>query len=58
MTKDEDFVTLRLAKSEGPTVLWVRLGNSRRATLLDALGTILPAVIQSLENGELLIEIV
>ncbi len=58
VTKDEDFVTLRHAKSEGPAVLWIRLGNSRRAALLAALGTILPAAIEALENGELLIEIV
>ena len=56
--KDEDFVTLRLVKSEGPAILWVRLGNARRAALLVALGAILPVVVEALESGETLVEIV
>jgi len=58
VTKDEDFVTLRLANSEGPAILWIRLGNTRRAVMLVALEPLLPAVIEALERGEPLVEIV
>ncbi len=58
VTKDEDFVTLRLTHSDGPAILWIRLGNTRRAALLAALDPLMPKFIEALERGETLIEIV
>jgi predicted nuclease of predicted toxin-antitoxin system len=58
VTKDEDFVTLRLARTQGPAILWIRLGNTRRSALLAALEPLMPALIEALQRGETLIEIV
>ena len=58
VTKDEDFVTLRLTGTGGPAILWIRLGNTRKSALLAALEPLLPAIIEALERGESLVEIV
>jgi predicted nuclease of predicted toxin-antitoxin system len=57
VTKDEDFAIRRLL-AEGPVVVWLRLGNSRRAALLARVEAELPAIVAALERGETLIEIV
>jgi predicted nuclease of predicted toxin-antitoxin system len=57
VTKDEDFAIRRLL-AEGPAVVWLRLGNSRRAALFARVGAELPAIVAGLERGETLIEIV
>jgi predicted nuclease of predicted toxin-antitoxin system len=58
ITKDEDFQIL--ANRQGsipPQVVWVRLGNCRKATLLDRFSRILPALRDLLETGNAVIEI-
>ena len=58
ITKDEDFQIL--ANRQGsipPQVVWVRLGNCRKATLLDRFSRILPALRDLLEAGNAVIEI-
>jgi len=57
VTKDEDFAIRRLL-AEGPAVVWLRLGNTRRAALLARVEAELPAIVAALERGETLIEIV
>lgn len=57
VTKDEDFVILRLAHGQGPAIVWVRLGNTRRLALLASMETLMPMMIEALERGETLIEI-
>jgi predicted nuclease of predicted toxin-antitoxin system len=57
VTKDEDFAIRRLLV-EGPAVVWLRLGNSRRAALLARVEAELPAIVAALERGETLIELV
>jgi predicted nuclease of predicted toxin-antitoxin system len=57
VTKDEDFVTLRALQSEGPSVVWVRVGNSTRDTLIGAISSALPAIIGALERGETIVEV-
>ena len=34
VTKDQDFAMARAAASEGPAVIWVRLGNTDNETLI------------------------
>jgi predicted nuclease of predicted toxin-antitoxin system len=58
VTKDGDFATRRALASEGPTVVWIRLGNTRRRELLSWFTSRLPAVLEALARGESLIEIV
>ena len=56
MTKDEDFAVHRILH-DGPSVVWVRIGNTRRAELLRRFDAELPKVIAALERGETLIEL-
>ena len=56
VTKDEDFAVRRVLK-EGPAVIWVRVGNTRRVELLRRIETDFSAVVAALERGETLVEI-
>lgn len=56
ISKDEDFVNMFLHK---PTagLLWVRVGNCRRAFLLDMFQRVWPRIIERLENDDWFVEI-
>jgi predicted nuclease of predicted toxin-antitoxin system len=57
MTKDEDFAVRRVRESEGPTIIWLRIGNCSRAALARWLLP-LPGSIEALVGaGENLIEV-
>ena len=56
MTKDEDFAVHQLLH-DGPSIVWVRIGNTRRAELLRRFDAELPAIISALERGERLVEL-
>jgi predicted nuclease of predicted toxin-antitoxin system len=58
ITKDEDFARLRIMEADGPAIVWLRLPNSRRNTLLASFEIILPDILTALERGETLVEIV
>ncbi len=55
-TKDEDFAVWRVLNG-GPPVVWLRLGNTRRAPLLVRVAAELPAILAALERGDTLIEV-
>ena len=58
VTKDEDFQIL--ANRQGsipPQVVWVRLGNCRKAALLDSFSKIIPSLRDLLATGNTVIEI-
>ena len=57
VTKDEDFAVRRLLQP-GPSVVWLRLGNSRRRALLARVEAELPAIVLALDRGETLVEVV
>lgn len=58
VTKDEDFQALAIRQgSVPPQVVWVRLGNCRKAALLSAFAKILPALREMLAGGDAVIEI-
>jgi predicted nuclease of predicted toxin-antitoxin system len=52
ISKDADFVTLRALRPTGPPIVWIRLGNVRRAELLTKFERALPSVISQIEGGE------
>jgi predicted nuclease of predicted toxin-antitoxin system len=56
VTKDEDFAVRRVLE-EGPAVVWVRTGNTRRAELLRRIEFDFSAIVAALERGETLVEI-
>ena len=57
VTKDEDFSRQAAQPSAAIQVVWVRLGNCRKPTLLAVFETLLPSLVAALEAGERLIEI-
>ena len=57
ITKDQDFFALRTLDPLGPSVVWIRVGNTTRRALLDHLVPVWPAVIAALEQGETLVEV-
>jgi predicted nuclease of predicted toxin-antitoxin system len=57
VTKDEDFAVRRLLMG-GPSVVWLRLGNTRRVALLARVEAEVPAIVAALERGETLVEVV
>jgi predicted nuclease of predicted toxin-antitoxin system len=57
VSKDADFVTLASVEEQGPPVIWIRLGNTRRRELLDWFSPLFPKILALLEQGERLIEI-
>jgi predicted nuclease of predicted toxin-antitoxin system len=57
ITKDQDFARRRSLTIHGPSVVWIRLGNTRRAALLAHLERVWPQLEAALERGEPIVEI-
>jgi predicted nuclease of predicted toxin-antitoxin system len=57
ITKDEDFAQLKALAAAGPTVIWIRVPNTRRRDLLAWFAAVLPAVLSAVGRGETLIEL-
>jgi predicted nuclease of predicted toxin-antitoxin system len=58
LTKDEDFsIWLGMSDSSHPRVVWLRMGNIRKAELLRWFKDLLPHILSALENGERLVEV-
>jgi predicted nuclease of predicted toxin-antitoxin system len=57
VSKDEDF--LHLANRPGDTgkLLWVRIGNCRKLTLLQAFEREMPEIVRAFEEGVRVVEI-
>ncbi|MEI9924193.1 MAG: DUF5615 family PIN-like protein [Bradyrhizobium sp.] len=58
VTKDRDFPVRRAASNDGPTVLWVRVGNISNRRLIELALQALPAIIEAIERNEILIEFI
>jgi predicted nuclease of predicted toxin-antitoxin system len=58
VTKDRDFSLLRAARSTGPSILWIRMGNSDNRTLIDQILRALPKIMAALQRGETVIELI
>ena len=57
VTKDEDFPRRLQQSKSGPTILWLRIGNTSRRALLQWFESLIPQIVQMVENGERLIEL-
>jgi predicted nuclease of predicted toxin-antitoxin system len=57
VSKDEDFLHLATLDSDGPTLIWVRLGNCRKVALLAAFEGILPTLLEAVRSGQRIIEV-
>ncbi len=58
VTKDEDFAQRKSLTYVGPTVIWIRLPNTRRRKMLVWFEAALPDILAALERGETLVEMV
>lgn len=58
LTKDEDFASLITLQPDGPAIVWIRIGNTGRQALLQWFEPLLPAIVEALDRGEKLIEVV
>lgn len=57
VTKDEDFSRQAILPGVAIQVVWVRIGNCRKAALLAAFESLLPSIVTALEAGDRLVEI-
>jgi predicted nuclease of predicted toxin-antitoxin system len=57
ITKDEDFSRRAPQPDVSVQVVWVRLGNCRKAALFSAFDSVLPQLLAALEAGNKLVEI-
>jgi len=57
ISKDEDFAILRARQSVPPAVVWLRVGNTTRRSLLTWMPRCFPEVMRALQAGELLVEV-
>jgi predicted nuclease of predicted toxin-antitoxin system len=58
ITKDEDFAQRKILTGSGPSVVWIRLPNTRRLELLAWFERMLPDILLALERGETLVEVI
>ena len=56
ITKDDDFVVHQVLEG-GPAVVWIRIGNTRKAELLGRIETDYAIIVVALERGETLVEL-
>ena len=56
ISKDDDFVTL-YSQTPSASLLWVRIGNCRRAFLLNVFRDHWPRIIAKFERGEKFVEL-
>jgi predicted nuclease of predicted toxin-antitoxin system len=57
ITKDEDFVDRFRRQSNGPAIVWLRIGNASSKALLLWVLPLLPALAQRIQAGDKLIEL-
>ncbi|MEJ7831763.1 MAG: DUF5615 family PIN-like protein [Nocardioides sp.] len=57
VTKDEDFADMVATGREAPAVLWVRVGNTRRAVLLAWFEPLIDQIVDMVHSGDRLIEL-
>lgn len=58
VTKDSDFPLRRTARSNGPAILWVRVGNITNRKLIELVLRALPAIIDAIARDEAVIEFI
>ena len=57
MTKDEDFANMLATGVDAPAVVWIRVGNTRRASLLAWFEPLIEQIVTMVEAGDRLIEL-
>lgn len=57
VTKDDDFANMIATGVDAPTVVWIRVGNTRRASLLAWFEPLIEQIVTMVEAGDRLIEL-
>ncbi len=57
ITKDEDFPHRLRQSTTAPIIVWLRIGNTSRKSLLQWFQPLIPKIIELIERGEKLIEV-
>lgn len=57
VSKDSDFAVMHANSSDGPQLIWLRMGNVTNEALTSALMTALPEIVSAFEAGEKLVEL-
>ena len=57
VTKDEDFADMVATGGKSPVVVWVRVGNTRRAELLTWFDPLIDDIVRMIGDGQVLIEL-
>ncbi|HXV01836.1 MAG TPA: DUF5615 family PIN-like protein [Caulobacteraceae bacterium] len=57
VSKDEDFTQRKALVGGGPSLIWIRLPNTRRRELIARFERDWPDILAALERGETLIEL-
>jgi len=57
ITKDEDFIRLRSLRSDGPAIVWVRIGNTTRPALLRIFRVNFRKIVAALAAGDAVVEL-
>jgi predicted nuclease of predicted toxin-antitoxin system len=57
MTKDKDFVDLLYRHGPPPQVIWITAGNTSNDAMKKILSSALPAALEILRKGEVLVEV-
>ena len=57
LTKDEDFVQLCLNSKVGPSVIWLRIGNTANDHLVHHLIPRMNEIARAIDGGERLVEV-
>lgn len=57
VTKDEDFSIMFAMRGEAPAVVWIRIGNTRKAALLTWFEPLIDRIVELVESGQTLIEL-
>ena len=58
LTKDEDFAELARGRAASPVIVWLRAGNSSNRVLRAWLEPRLPGIVQLVEQGGRVIEVI
>lgn len=57
VTKDSDFVAMRVRASNGSAIAWLRFGNAKNEAIERATLKALPEIVAAINAGEILVEI-
>lgn len=57
VSKDEDFFILATRPGDAGQLLWLRLGNCRKQTLLTALDTVWSSIEAAFQSGQRIVEV-